>query len=129
MTPEPDNPTEGSSSMHLDDVDLTDLDRFAHGFPHETFTYLRREAPVWKHPATAHTPDGESFWVLSRHRDIQAVAGDGTTFSSAGGGGRDGGGTLIEDLPTGFAAGVLFNMMDNPRHRRIRRLVTPNVSP
>ncbi|HVM98528.1 MAG TPA: cytochrome P450, partial [Candidatus Acidoferrales bacterium] len=59
----------------------------------------------------------------------EAVASDAATFSSAGGGGRDGGGTLIEDLPSGFAAGVLFNMMDDPRHRRIRRLVTPSVSP
>ncbi len=50
-------------------------------------------------------------------------------FSSAGGGDRDGGGTLIEDLPAGFAAGVLFNMQDDPRHRYIRRLVTPSVSP
>jgi len=36
---------------------------------------------------------------------------------------------LIEDLPSGFAAGVLLNMMDDPRHRHIRRLVTPSVSP
>ena len=40
-----------------------------------------------------------------------------------------GGGTLIEDLPAGFAAGVLFNMQDDPRHHHIRRLVTPSVSP
>ena len=46
-----------------------------------------------------------------------------------GGGDRAGGGTLIEDLPTGFAAGVLFNMQDDPRHQHIRRLVTPSVSP
>jgi cytochrome P450 len=50
-------------------------------------------------------------------------------FSSVGGGDRDGGGTLIEDLPTGVAAGVLFNMQDDPRHRSVRRLVSPSVSP
>lgn len=33
--------------MDLDAIDLTDLDRFADGFPHDTFTRLRREAPVW----------------------------------------------------------------------------------
>ena len=115
--------------MRLDDVDLTDLDRFASGFPHELFTSLRREAPVWFHPPTPHTPDGEGFWVLSRYTDIAAVASDAETFSSASGGTRDGGGTIIEDLPLGFAAGVLLNMMDDPRHRRIRRLVTPSVSP
>jgi cytochrome P450 len=111
------------------DIDLTDLDRFANGFPHELFTFLRREAPVWFQKPSAHTPGGEGFWVLSRYADIQAAAADGATFSSATGGNRDGGGTLIEDLPLGFAAGVLLNMMDDPRHRRIRRLVTPSVSP
>jgi cytochrome P450 len=111
------------------DIDLTDLDRFAAGFPHDLFTLLRREAPVWFHPPTRHTPGGEGFWVLSRYADVQQAGADGTTFSSATGGGRDGGGTLIEDLPLGFAAGVLLNMMDDPRHRRIRKLVTPSVSP
>ncbi len=113
----------------LPDIDLTDLDRFANGFPHELFTTLRREAPVWFQPPTAHTPGGEGFWVLSRHADIVAAALDAATFSSHRGGARDGGGTLIEDLPSGFAAGVLLNMMDDPRHRHFRRLVTPSVSP
>lgn len=113
----------------MDDVDLTDLDRFAAGFPHEIFTRLRRDRPVWFHPPTVHTPGGQGFWVLSRYDEIAAVAADAATFSSASGGNRDGGGTLIEDLPLGFAAGVLLNMMDDPRHRRIRRLSTPAVSP
>jgi cytochrome P450 len=111
------------------DIDLTDLDRFAHGFPHDDFATLRREAPVWFHPPTARAPGGEGFWVLSRHADISTAAQDAVTFSSHRGGTRDGGGTLIEDLPSGFAAGVLLNMMDDPRHRHFRRLVTPSVSP
>ncbi|MBI2168825.1 MAG: cytochrome P450 [Actinobacteria bacterium] len=112
----------------LDAIDLTDLARFENGFPHEVFTHLRAEAPVWFHPPTEHTPGGEGFWVLSRYRDIQTAASDGETFSSQGGGGREGGGILIEDLPMGWAAGVLINMMDDPRHHRIRRLLTPAVS-
>jgi cytochrome P450 len=115
--------------MTLDDIDLTDLDRFTAGFPHDVFTFLRRTAPVWFHPPTTHTPGGEGFWVLTRYADIEAAAADSATFSSATGGSRDGGGTLIEDLPLGFAAGVLLNMMDDPRHKRIRRLVTAHVSP
>jgi len=116
-------------AMQLSDIDLTDLDRFAHGFPHEVFSFLRQHAPVWFHPPTVHTPGGEGFWVVSSYEDIVAVAADGETFSSQSGGGRDGGGTLIEDLGLGFAAGVLLNMMDDPRHRHIRRLVTSSVSP
>jgi len=116
--------------MRLDDIDLTDLDRFTDGFPHDVFALLRRQAPVWFHPPTAHTPRREGFWVVSKHADCLAVGADAATFSSATGPGRDGaGGTLIEDLPGGFAAGVLLNMMDDPRHQRIRKLLTPAVSP
>jgi cytochrome P450 len=121
------------TSVHegpLDAIDLTDLDRFSNGFPHPVFARLRRDAPVFRHPATEHTPDGEPFWVLSRHEDVLAAAGAPDVFSSDGSGQRPtGGGTLIEDLAAGFAAGVLLNMMDDPRHHRIRKLVTPALAP
>jgi cytochrome P450 len=115
--------------MDLDTVDLTDLDLFADGFPDEVFTTLRQQAPVWWHPPTAHTPDGVGFWVVSRYADIVAVAADPDLYSSERAPGADGGGTIIQDLPYGFASGVLLNMMDDPRHHRIRRLVTPSVAP
>jgi len=38
--------------VQLSDIDLTDMDRFQAAFPHEWFTYLRHEAPVWFHPPT-----------------------------------------------------------------------------
>jgi len=113
----------------LSGIDLTDLDGFTQGFPHEVFAELRREAPVWWHEPTVHTPGGVGFWVLSRHREVQAAAADAVTFSSERAPGRDGGGTLIQDLPYGFASGVLLNMTDDPRHRRIRALATPAVTP
>ncbi|GAY17971.1 cytochrome P450 [Mycobacterium sp. shizuoka-1] len=114
--------------MH-DDVDLTDLNRFTTGFPHHVFDELRRESPVWFHPPTAHTPGGEGFWVLSRYADIVAAATDNETFSSETGGNRDGGGTTLEDMPMGFAVGALLNMMDDPRHAKIRKLLTPSTTP
>lgn len=117
------------SAGSLADIDLTDLDAFADGAPHDALARLRDEAPLFWHEPTEHTPDGEGFWCLTRHEDVAWAAKDGTTFSSCSGGGRDGGGTIIEDLPLGFAAGVLFNMQDDPRHHEIRRLVTPAVSP
>ena len=111
------------------DIDLTDLDRFALGFPHHVFDELRRESPVWFHPPTAHTPGGEGFWVLSRYADIVDAAADAETFSSETGGDRGGGGTTLEDMPADFAIGVLLNMMDDPRHAQIRRLLTPSTAP
>jgi cytochrome P450 len=109
-------------------IDLCDLDLFTNGFPHRTFAQLRDESPVWFHPPTANTPDGEGFWVVSRYDDVLAAASDSVTFSSQGGGGRDDGGTLIEDLPGGLVAGVLMNMMDDPRHQQIRKVCLPSVS-
>lgn len=113
----------------MDAVDLTDLDRFTQGFPHEFFDALRHREPVWWHRPTEHTPDAEGFWVVSRYADIVAAASDAATFSSEGGGDRQGGGTIIEDLPAGFAAGVLLNMMDDPRHAHFRRVLRPSVAP
>ena len=110
-------------------IDLTDPDLFSEGPPHEIYTRLRDEAPVFWHEPTENTPDGEGFWCLTRHEDVAWAARAPELFSSVTGGERSGGGTLIEDLPQGFAAGVLFNMQDDPRHQHIRRLVTPSVSP
>ena len=114
--------------MH-DDIDLTDLDRFAAGFPHHVFDDLRRESPVWFHPPTMHSPDGEGFWVLSRYADIVSAAADAATFSSETGGDREAGGTTLEDMAREWAIGVLLNMMDDPRHAKFRRLLTPTVAP
>lgn len=114
--------------MDLDAIDLCDLDRFASGFPHEWFTALRRERPVWFHPPTPTTPGGEGFWVLSTHELVSAAAADAATFSSHTGGEREGGGTLIEDLPEGYA-GVLLNMTDGRSHQQFRSLLTPSLSP
>ena len=57
----------------LADVDLTDLDNFADGFPHELFALHRRVAPVYWHPATEHTPDGDGFWSVAGYADVLEV--------------------------------------------------------
>jgi cytochrome P450 len=110
-------------------IDLTDLDNFAYGFPHDLFAELRRERSVFFHEPTERTPGGEGFWVITRHADVLAAAAHATALSSHCGGERASGGTLIEDLPDGLVAGVLLNMMDDPRHNRIRRLALPCVTP
>ncbi len=115
--------------MAFETIDLTDLDLFADGFPDGVFTHLREQAPVWWHPPTEHTPDGQGFWVVSSHAEIMEVAADAVTYSSERAPGATGGGTILADLPFGFAPGVILNMMDDPRHRRIRRLLTPAVTP
>jgi cytochrome P450 len=110
----------------LSEIDLTDLDNFAHGFPHDLFEVHRREAPVWWHEPTRHTPDGEGFWSVATHAETLEVLRDPVTYSSERGGERPYGGTLLQDLPV---AGIVLNMMDDPRHGRIRRLVGTGLTP
>jgi cytochrome P450 len=110
----------------LSGVDLTDLDNFADGFPHELFARHRVEAPVWWHEPTEHTPDGEGFWSVATYAEVLEVLNEPLVYSSETGGDRPYGGTLVQDLPV---AGVVLNMMDDPRHGRIRRLVSKGLTP
>jgi cytochrome P450 len=107
-------------------ADLTDLDNFASGFPHALFEVHRREAPVYWHPATENTPDGEGFWSVATYAETLAVLKDPETYSSVTGGSRPYGGTLLQDLSI---AGQVLNMMDDPRHSEIRRLVSSGLTP
>ncbi|MFI9011483.1 cytochrome P450 [Actinosynnema sp. NPDC053489] len=109
----------------LGGIDLTDHRSFADGVPYDLFARLREEAPVFFHPHGTSRDDG--FWVFTKHADIAAAAAD-TAFSAQGGGGREGGGTHLEDLPTGMLTGVLLFMMDDPRHELIKRVLTPFVT-
>ena len=75
-------------------------------------------------PATL--PTAEGFWSVATYDEVLRVLNDPETFSSETGGDRPYGGTIIQDLPV---AGIVLNMMDDPRHARIRRLVTKGLTP
>ena len=62
----------------LTEIDLTDLDVFATRMSHDWFDLLRREAPVWRHPETAHE---EAFWVVSTYDRITEVHRSGLDYS------------------------------------------------
>lgn len=106
--------------MKVTSVDLSDSKNFSSGFPHEYFTWLRKNDPVhWQEP-TAVTPDNEGFWVISRHSDVNKIIMDPKTFSSDKGGDRTSGGTTIKDE---VSAGNVLNQTDDPHHRRLRAIV------
>ncbi len=107
-------------------IDLTDLDNFANGFPHDLFEVHRREAPVYWHEPTDNTPDGEGFWSVASYAETLVVLRDPETYSSVTGGSRPFGGTLLQDLAI---SGQVLNMMDDPRHSQIRRLVSSGLTP
>ena len=115
-----------SAAVELARIDFTDLDNFANGFPHDLFAVHRREAPVYWHEPTENTPDGEGFWSVATYAETLAVFRDPETYSSVTGGDRPFGGTLLQDLSI---AGQLLNMMDDPRHSAVRRLVSSGLTP
>ena len=111
--------------MDLGEIDLLDRDRFTRGVPHEWFTYLRANAPVYKHPE----PEGPGFWVITRHADVCAVGKDAREYSSD----QERGGVVgLEEVPGREefqGAGKLMLTMDPPDHTRYRKLVNKGFTP
>src|SRR5690606_10882036 len=108
------------------DIDLLDRDRFTEGIPHEWFTWLRANAPVFHHDE----PDGDGFWVVSRYDDIVTANRDAASFSSA----QDRGGVVSLDTPVApiegqEMAGNMMLFMDPPAHTRYRKLVNRGFTP
>ncbi|MXZ94507.1 MAG: cytochrome P450 [Acidimicrobiaceae bacterium] len=106
--------------------DLSSYETFVNGFPHDAFMQLREHAPVWWHEPTDRTPDGEGFWCVSTHEPVVEVFRTPRIYSSHTGGDRPYGGTMINDMEM---SGKLLNMMDDPRHQRIRQLVSKGFTP
>jgi len=110
--------------MELSDINLLDLDRFTEGVPHEWFTYLRNNAPIYRHPE----PNGRGFWVFSKYEDVVAIGRDAKHFSSEQ---ARGGVVGLIDLPMdpNWEGGQLMLTMDPPPHTRHRRLVNRGFTP
>ncbi|HET6954558.1 MAG TPA: cytochrome P450 [Acidimicrobiales bacterium] len=102
-------------------IDLTDYELWRHGVPHDLLTRLRREAPVWRHPATSGTERiGGSFWLLSRHDDVQAASRDHVRLRSLEGP------SLAGDPGQ---EGMRIVAIDPPQHTRLRRLISAGFTP
>jgi cytochrome P450 len=95
-------------------IDLTDLDRWVEGPPHDWFALLRREAPVfWQDER-----EGRGFWSLTRYDDVLAASRDHAAFSSA-----LGGTSLMDLTPEQVEARMSMLDSDPPKHTRLRHIV------
>ncbi|WP_068268963.1 cytochrome P450 [Aldersonia kunmingensis] len=101
-------------------VEPLTFDPYDYGFhedPYPTYKRLREEAPVY------HNPD-LGFWALSRHADVSTGFRDAKRLSSANG-------VSIDPAAYGPHAHktMSFLAMDDPRHMRMRQLVSKGFTP
>jgi cytochrome P450 len=107
------------SSTAIDVLDLVDPERYARsGYPHDTWTRLRAEAPV----AYFEPPGLEPFWAITKHADILEISKQPLRFSSAQG---------ITLRPAGvvFPPSEMVVMLDPPRHGPVRRVANGRFTP
>lgn len=120
-------------ALTVEDIDLSDMEFW--GRPpssrDEAFRLLRAERPIafFAEPDLAETsalapPQGPGYRVLTRHADVTEVTRNPDVYCS-------GKGALnIIDLPQemiDFLGGMISS--DNPRHTRLRRIVSASFSP
>ena len=91
-----------------------------------SFRILRDERPVSWHPpmeGSLMAPEHDGFWAVTRHEDIVRVSREPKVYSSAYG-------VMLEEVPEDILdAAQSFLGMDDPRHNRLRRLVSLAFSP
>jgi cholest-4-en-3-one 26-monooxygenase len=110
-----------TASETLDDIDLTNPDAFVAGVPHEWFTRLRRESPVYWHPEA----DGSGFWAVTGYDEFVTVNRDPQTYSSSRGA------VFLWDIPEDALEQqrLLMLNMDPPLHTRYRLLINKGFTP
>jgi methyl-branched lipid omega-hydroxylase len=93
---------------------------------HAAFAQLRERAdpPYFLDPETPFTTAGGGYYALVRHADVVEASRHADVFSSARGA------TSLVDLPPEFNEyfGSMINM-DDPRHARLRRIVSRAFTP
>jgi cholest-4-en-3-one 26-monooxygenase len=109
-------------TIALDDIDIAGHDTYTRGVPHDLFTRLRHEAPVFRHRASEPEQPG-FFWVVTRHADVIKVSRAFDLYSSA-----SKGCLLIDDRADLEIARMLIDL-DPPEHTRQRSRVNKVFTP
>lgn len=103
-------------------ADLSNADTYVQSVPHDTFSRLRKETPVYYQRSH---DGGPGFWAVTRYEDVVTVSRDPLRFSSWRGG------TNIEDRTPedlDLIRMIMLNM-DPPQHAKFRRLVNVGFTP
>ncbi|WP_214412429.1 cytochrome P450 [Sphaerisporangium fuscum] len=112
-----------------DQVNLSDWDFWARPMEERerAFELLReRDTPVhFDALQVSYAPDGVGYYAIVKYADVLEISRNPEVFSSG-----EGGATNISDMPAEFAEyfGSMINM-DDPRHARLRRIVSRAFTP
>tara|TARA_B100001250_G_scaffold191230_1_gene164335 strand:- start:553 stop:1809 length:1257 start_codon:yes stop_codon:yes gene_type:complete len=112
-------------------TDLIDAAAYGHnGVPHELWTQLREESPVYWYAQPGHTP----FWAITKHDDIMEVSSQPDIFSSEAGGIIVLNDDQINSFIEGGSGSPLAQMrtiitMDPPEHRTYRKVASGYFTP
>ncbi len=111
--------------LSIDGLSLVEPSYYAkHGYPHEDWARLRRDAPV----AFFDLPGWPSFWAITRHADIVEISRQPDLFLNALGM------TLVRERSAGQREEAESQIrtvinMDPPNHRKYRKVASPFFTP
>jgi methyl-branched lipid omega-hydroxylase len=115
-------------AVDLDSLDLSDRDWWLRppAERYAAFAALRRHRPFafFAEPEIPMLPTGPGYWAVTRYADVEAISSQPAVFCS----GR--GAVSIQDIPADLNEfyGSLISM-DDPRHAKIRRIVSKTFTP
>ncbi|HVJ96102.1 MAG TPA: cytochrome P450, partial [Acidimicrobiia bacterium] len=102
-------------------IDLLNPDTFGQGQPHDTYRWLRDNAPVYRHEEH---DGGPGFWAITRYEDVKMIGRDSDSFSS--------------EPSVLIAANTEISLLDDhkmmltadpPYHTRLRRIINSEFTP
>lgn len=114
--------------MNLADIDLSDIEFWARPWAERdaAFATLRRENPIayFPEPIVEPFPEGPGYYAITRMHDILEISRNPSVFCSGQGA------VSILDMPAEMNEfyGSLISM-DDPRHARLRRIVSGTFTP
>ena len=119
---------DAAAPIDLDSIDLSDRDFWVRppAERHAVFDLLRRERPFafFAEPEVPMLEAGPGYFAVTRYADLEAISSQPAIFCSGQGA------VSIQDIPTDLNEfyGSMISM-DDPRHAKIRRLVSKTFTP
>ncbi len=114
--------------LGIDDIDLSDVGFWERPYEERegAFQLLRRERPMphFEDPVLEGLPVGDGYYALTRHQDVTTVSRHPELYCSGKGA------VSLLDLPeemVEYFSGMIST--DNPRHTRLRRIVSNAFNP